>query len=34
MQPLIALSDIHGQMLVFPELAKLRVKYPDAPVVF
>lgn len=34
MRPVIALSDIHGQMLVFPALAKLREKYPDAPVVF
>lgn len=34
MQPVIALSDIHGQMLVFPALAKIRDKYPEAPVVF
>lgn len=34
MRPVIALSDIHGQMLVFPALAKLREKYPEAPIVF
>ncbi|WP_338214784.1 metallophosphoesterase [Companilactobacillus muriivasis] len=34
MKPVIAVSDIHGQMLVFPELEKIRAKYPDAPVVF
>jgi len=34
MHPVIALSDIHGQLLVFPALAKLRLKYPEAEVVF
>lgn len=34
MTPVIALSDIHGQMFVFPALAKLRQKYPTAKVVF
>lgn len=34
MNPVIAISDIHGQMLVFPELDKIRAKYPNAPVVF
>ncbi|AKP67460.1 metallophosphoesterase [Companilactobacillus ginsenosidimutans] len=34
MRPVIAVSDIHGQMLVFPELEKIRARYPTAPVVF
>jgi len=34
MHPVIALSDMHGQLLVFPALAKLRLKYPGAEIVF
>lgn len=34
MKPVIAVSDIHGQILVFPALRKLRKRYPSALVVF
>jgi serine/threonine protein phosphatase 1 len=34
MNPVIALSDLHGQTMSFPALAKVRERYKTAPVVF
>ncbi|WP_461226125.1 metallophosphoesterase [Lacticaseibacillus suihuaensis] len=33
MRPVIALSDLHGQVMSFPLLADVRGRYPEAPVV-
>ncbi|WP_143463118.1 metallophosphoesterase [Levilactobacillus enshiensis] len=34
MKPVIAVSDLHGQMLVLPKVKKIRHRFKDAPIVF